>query len=93
MRQPKPPKAPNIERLALAASLLQNNPAFKEAMSAVRGTYTQAMINSDPNDAARREHFHRCIHSLTDIESALTAFIQSGTLEKLTATKQQKAKK
>lgn len=91
MRQPKPPKAPDIERMALAASLLQNNPAFKGAINAVRGAYTQEMINSAPDDAAKREHFHRCIHSLTDIESALTAFIQSGTLEKLTATKQKKA--
>jgi len=92
MRQ-KPPKSPNIERMANAASLLKNNPAFKEAMAVVRGAYTQEMINSAPDDAAKREHFHRCIHSLTDIESALTAFIQSGTLEKLTATKQEKAKK
>ncbi len=77
----------------MAASLLQNNMAFKEAMTAVRGAYTQAMINTSPTETAQREHFHRCIHSLTDIESALTAFIQSGTLEKLTATKQEKAKK
>lgn len=93
MRQPKPPKAPNIERLAMAASLLQNNAAFREAVNAVRGAYTQAMIGSDPNDAATREHFHRCIHSLTDIETALTAFIQSGKLEQLTLKKQEKAKK
>lgn len=92
MRQ-KPPKTPNIERRAMAASLLQNNPAFREAVTAVRGAYTESMINSDPNDAARREHFHRCIHSLTDVESVLTAFIQSGNLEQLMLKKQEKAKK
>ena len=86
-------KKPDIQRLAGAATMLQTNIAFKEAMTAVRGAYTQAMINSSPDDAAKREHFHRCIHSLTDIESALTAFIQSGTLEQLTITKQEKAKK
>lgn len=89
----KPPKSPDIQRLASSSSMLKSNPAFKAALEAVRGTYTQAMINSDPNDAGKREHFHRCIHSLTDIESALTAFIQSGTLEQLTITKQEKAKK
>lgn len=89
----KPPPSPNIQKLASAATMLQSNPSFKEAMRVVRGAYTEAMINSEPSDAAKREHFHRCIHSLTDIDSALTAFIQSGTLEQITISKQEKAKK
>lgn len=84
---------PDIQRLASSSGMLQSNPAFKAAVEAVRGAYTQAMINSNPDEAGKREHFHRCIHSLTDIESALTAFVQSGTLEQLTITKQAKAKK
>lgn len=93
MKRAKPPKEKGIERLALNASHLLNNPSFKAAVDAVRGAYTQEMINSSPDDADKREHFHRCIHAMTDIETALTAFIQSGNIEKSMLLKQEKAKK
>lgn len=93
MPRPKPTKEIGIERLAMNASSLLNNPSFKAAVDAVRGAYTQEMINSAPDDASKREHFHRCIHAITDIETALTAFIQSGKIEKSMLMKQEKAKK
>lgn len=93
MKRVKPPKAAGIERLAMNAGHLLNNPSFKEAVEAVRGAYTQEMVNSNPDDVSKREHFHRCIHAITDIETALTAFIQSGKIEKSMLLKQEKAKK
>ena len=88
-----PPTKPDKQRLAGNAARLLSDPAFKAAMEAVKGTYVQSMINTAPDEHHQREHLHRCIHALSDIETALTAFVQTGTVEKSMAIKQQKAKK
>lgn len=93
MKKQKPPRPPNVEMLAMNASNLLGNQAFKEAMKVVRTAYTEEMVNSRPEDTSKREHLHKCIHALSDLETALTAFIQSGKLEMSMALKQQKAKK
>lgn len=85
--------APDVQMLAHQATLLTENRAFKEAMSAVRGTYTKAMIETEPDDAKTRDHFHRCIHALNDVESALTAFINTGKIDLAMKVKQERAKK
>jgi len=83
----------NNQQLAMRAEQLTGNPAFKAAMEAVRGCYTEAMINTKPDESAQREHLHRCIHALTDVQTALTAFIETGKIEKRMAVKKEKAKK
>lgn len=93
MKRVKPVPQIDIERRAMHSEHLLGNPSFKAALQAVRGAYTEEMINSNPDDAAKREHLHRCIHAIADVESALTAFIQSGKIEKTMLIKQEKAKK
>lgn len=90
--QPKKPKL-NLKQLATQAGELMQNPAFQAAMAAVRETYTAEMVNTRPEDVAKREHFHKCIHAAADIEAALTAFIEHGKMQALMNRKKEKAKK
>lgn len=88
----KPPKI-DAEQMGMNASQILNNAAFKAAMAGVKDYYTEAMINTKPNEADVREHLHKCIHALEDMRAALTAFLERGKLEKTMAIKREKAKK
>jgi hypothetical protein len=81
------------QQMGLQASQVIENPAFKEATKAVRSFYTEQMVNTKPEESEIRDHLHRCIHALTDVETALTAFIQSGKIEKQMAVKKERSKK
>jgi hypothetical protein len=83
----------NKQQMSMQAQQVVGNPAYIAAVAAVRGFYTESMINTKPDEAAQREHLHRCIHALSDVQTALTAFIESGKIEKQMAVKKEKAKK
>ena len=74
------------------ASQILNNPAFREAMSVVKATYIDAMLATELHETEKRTAFHIAIRSLTDIETALTIFLETGKLDKLQTVKKEKAK-
>ena len=79
----------NEIRAAQAESLL-NNPAFKEALQIVRQAYIERMISTTHEDADGRDHMHKCILALQDLQATLTAFVTSGTIDKVTREKKAK---
>lgn len=80
-------------RLALHADQVTKNPAFLEAFEAIKTNYTEQMVETRPDESAKRDHLHKCIHALEDVRTALTIFISTGKMEQIMALKRKKAKK
>ncbi len=88
-----PENKPDEQARGARAQSLLDNPVFKEAMAAVKGTYTKAMIETDPDNSKDRDHFHRCIRAMDDVEAALTIFVRDGKIDSAMKVKQERAKK
>lgn len=79
--------------LAMHASAVIQNPAYIEAVDAIRQNYIDQMVATLPAEQAHRDHLHRCIHALDDVGRALTIFISTGKMEKMMADKVEKQRK
>lgn len=79
-----------IRRYAAANAVLEN-PVFIEAVSAVRATYINQMMASDPHDSRARDLAHSHYTAINAVVSELESFMADGEraeaeLERLRST-------
>jgi hypothetical protein len=72
------------QRAAHANQILEN-PVFKEAFVMLKNAYTDRLISTKPEDLPTREHMHKSILVLSDVQAALTACVKQGKLENVKA--------
>lgn len=82
----------SAERRAQQAQQILTNPLFKEAFAILEAHYKDKMLQTKPADIEAREHLYRSCLVLSDVKSALTAYIEQGKIEKSNAAKREKAR-
>ncbi|TXH55210.1 MAG: hypothetical protein E6Q97_09330 [Desulfurellales bacterium] len=83
----------NPTQRAAHAQQILTNPVFKESFDMLDRAYKDAIMQSKPEQIELREHLYRSARALTDVKSALTACVETGKIEKITAAKKEKARK
>lgn len=65
------------------ARAIQENPAYKEALEAVKAEIYRMFSSSGPNEKDAREHYWRLHEAAAMFERVLTGYIKTGELEQM----------
>lgn len=71
----------DAKQRAAEADFILTNPAYHEAMQAVRAAITRSMFECDVKDDDGRRHYKRLMDCSLMFENALRGFVQTGQIE------------
>lgn len=71
------------------ARAIQENPAYKEALEAVKAEIYRMFGTSGPNEKEAREHYWRLHEAMAMFERVLAGYIKTGELEEMKAREEE----
>lgn len=86
-------KAEQAKREAAEAQAVLDNPAYQKAIRIVEEAYTKQILDSDYEEAGKRERAYHLIHAIRDLERVLNGVILNGQLSRNTVNNQLAGKK